>query len=107
VAPAAAENLDRASDEFVQALARGLAVICVFGEGAEELNLSQVASRAGLTRAGARRLLLTLKRLGHVGQRGRAFFLTPHILELGYAYLSSMPLWRFAEPILEELATSL
>jgi IclR family pca regulon transcriptional regulator len=88
---------------FIGAMAKGLAVIRAFGEGYAVLTLSQVAERTGLTRAGARRYLLTLQELGYAGQEGRSFFLTPKVLSLGYAYLSSMPLWSFAAPILERL----
>jgi len=92
---------------FIGAFAKGLAVIGAFGEGASELTLSEVAQRAGLTRAGARRYLLTLQELGYAWQNGRHFHLSPRVLSLGYAYLSSMPLWSFAEPILERLVEDL
>src|SRR4029078_9613981 len=88
--------------EFVEAFARGLLVIMAFGEGHERMTLSQVAQRAGLTRAGARRLLYTLEALGFVGHKERLFFLTPKILRLGYAYASSSPFWGYAHPILEQ-----
>ncbi|MBI4294280.1 MAG: helix-turn-helix domain-containing protein [Betaproteobacteria bacterium] len=92
---------------FIGALAKGFAVIHAFGEHTQALTLSQVAERTGLTRAGARRYLLTLQELGYAGQNGRHFSLTPKVLSLGYAYLSSMPLWTFAEPILEGLVETL
>ncbi len=107
---------DRASREeaagqgrhFIGAFAKGLAVIRAFGEDASALTLSQVAERTGLTRAGARRYLLTLQDLGFAAQHGeRHFVLTPKVLSLGYAYLSSMPLWTFAEPVLESLVEEL
>lgn len=91
------------SRHFIGALAKGLAVVRAFGERATALTLSEVAERTGLTRAGARRYLLTLEELGYARQDGRHFYLTPKVLSLGYAYLSSMPLWSFAEPILERL----
>ncbi len=89
--------------QFVEAFARGLLVIMAFGEGYERMTLSQVAQRAGLTRAGARRLLFTLEQLGFVAHKERLFFLTPKILRLGYAYTSSSPFWGYAQPILEQL----
>ena len=89
--------------QFVEAFARGLLVIMAFGEGSERMTLTQVAQRAGLTRAGARRLLYTLEQLGFVARRERLFFLTPRILRLGYAYTSSSPFWGYAQPILEQL----
>jgi hypothetical protein len=52
------------SSDFVQSLARGLAVIRAFDGTRPELGLSEVSRATGLTRATARRLLLTLVRLG-------------------------------------------
>lgn len=98
------EDADAGSPrQFVNGFARGLRVIRAFGEGAERLTLTQVAARAGLTRAGARRLLLTLEELGYADHTGRLYFLTPKVMSLGYAYISSMPLWNFAQPMLERL----
>ena len=48
------------SSDFVQSLDRGLAVIRAFGPDRERLSLSEVARATGLTRAAARRFLLTL-----------------------------------------------
>jgi IclR family pca regulon transcriptional regulator len=91
-------------EHFVQSLERGLAVIRAFGPEDPELTLSDVARRTGLTRAAARRFLLTLADLGYVRFDGRLFALTPRVLELGYAYLSSLSLPEVAEPHLERLA---
>lgn len=93
--------------DFVTALARGLEVITCFGQDAEELTLSEVAARTGLTRGTARRFLLTLEALGYVRSAGKAFQLTPRALRLGYAYLSSLPLWKAAQPIMKELVDAL
>ena len=87
----------------VQSLARGLSVITAFGPETPELSLSDVARATGLTRAAARRFLLTLVDLGHVRQDGKLFRLTPRVLTLGYAYLSSLSLPGIAEPHLERL----
>jgi IclR family transcriptional regulator, pca regulon regulatory protein len=89
--------------DFVQSLDRGLAVIRAFGPGRERLSLSEVAKEAGLTRAAARRFLLTLVRLGYVRSDGREFSLRPRVLELGYAYLSGLAMPEIAAPHLEEL----
>jgi IclR family transcriptional regulator, pca regulon regulatory protein len=88
---------------FVQSLARGLAVIRAFDAESPELTLSEVARATGLTRAAARRFLLTLSELGFVRTSGRHFALTPRVLELGYAYLSSLTLPEVAEPHLQKL----
>lgn len=88
-------------DFFVEALARGLAVIRCFDQDHERLTISEVARLAHLTRATARRFLLTLSALGYVGTDGKHFWLTPKILSLGHAYLSSTPLPRLLQPVLE------
>lgn len=102
-APAADDDAPVPGDGYVQSFARGLAVIRSFSAKAPAQTLSEVAQRAGLTRAGARRILLTLQTLGYVESEGRLFRLTPKILDLGFAYLSSLPLWQRAEPVMQAL----
>jgi IclR family pca regulon transcriptional regulator len=87
----------------VQSLARGLGVIAAFGPESPEMTLSEVARETGLTRAAARRFLLTLADLEYVRFDGKRFRLTPKVLGLGYAYLSALSLPGIAEPHLEEL----
>jgi IclR family pca regulon transcriptional regulator len=89
--------------EHVRSLERGLAVIRAFDAENPEQTLSDVARRTGLPRAAARRFLLTLTELGYVRSDGRLFALTPRVLELGYAYLSSLSLPEVAAPHLEAL----
>jgi IclR family transcriptional regulator, pca regulon regulatory protein len=100
-------NLAARSSDFVQSLDRGLAVIRAFGPDRERLSLSEVARVTGLTRAAARRFLLTLVKLGYVRNDGREFSLRPRVLELGYAYLSGLALPEVAAPHLEELVARL
>ena len=88
----------RRTGSFVQSLERGLAVIRAFGAERPELTLSDVARVTGLTRAAARRFLLTLVELGYVHSDGRMFSLRPRVLELGYAYLSTLSLTDVASP---------
>jgi IclR family pca regulon transcriptional regulator len=87
----------------VRSFERGLAVIRSFDAEHPERTLSEVADACGLTRAAARRLLLTLLDLGYVHQDGRLFRLTPRVLELGYSYLAGITLPQIAEPHLEQL----
>jgi IclR family transcriptional regulator, pca regulon regulatory protein len=89
--------------DFVQSLERGLAVIRAFDADHPQLTLSEVARATGLTRAAARRFLLTLVELGYVRTDGRLFSLRPRVLELGYAYLSGLSLPEVALPHLEAL----
>jgi IclR family transcriptional regulator, pca regulon regulatory protein len=91
------------SREHVRSLERGLAVIRAFDADHPSQSLSDVARRTGLTRAAARRFLLTLAELGYVRTDGKLFALTPRVLELGFAYLSSLSLSEIAAPHLEAL----
>ena len=88
--------------DFVQSLGRGLAVIRTF-DGVPSQTLSEVAVASGLTRAAARRFLLTLAELGYVDVEGRSFRLTPRVLELGRPYLSNLTLPEVALPHLRDL----
>lgn len=89
--------------DFVGALERGLAVIQALGAAQAPLTLSEAARAAGLTRAAARRYLLTLTRLGYAQEEKRKFALTPLVLRLGYGYFSSASLPRLAQPVLERI----
>ncbi len=90
--------------ESVRAFARGLQVLRSFGAERPELTLAEVARAAELNRATARRLLMTLEELGYVRRLGDRFALTPLVLELGYAYLSSLGVPELALPYLEQLS---
>ena len=102
-AEAAVEASAGDSTEFVQSLERGLSVIRAFDAEHSRLTLSEVAAATGLSRAAARRFLHTLVHLGYMRTAGGRFELRPKILELGYAYLSSLTLPEVAMPHLEEL----
>lgn len=91
------------SRDFIQSLERGLAVINTFSRDRQTQTLSEVASHAGLTRATARRILLTLGELGYVRQNGRGFALTPRVLDLGYSFLSSFRVVELAQQPMELL----
>lgn len=94
---------EQRNPDYVQSLDRGLSVIRSFGPRHAEQTLSDVARRTDLTRAAARRFLLTLVQLGYVHTDGKVFRLTPRVLNLGYAYLSGMSLSALAAPHLEDL----
>jgi IclR family pca regulon transcriptional regulator len=98
------DNQDQSHDgDFVQSLERGLSVIRAFDAEHPKLTLSEVATSTGLSRAAARRFLRTLVQLGYMRSDGSRFSLRPKILELGYAYLSSLTLPEVAMPHLEQL----
>jgi IclR family pca regulon transcriptional regulator len=91
--------------DFIEALARGLDVIRAFSPARPVMTLSQVAAATGLPRPTARRMLLTLEELGFVRNGQGGFALTPRVLELGMAYISSTKIWDIAQPHLERLVS--
>ena len=99
------ETEARRGREFVEALARGLDVLKAFGPTAIELTVSQVASRTGLARPTARRLLMTLEQLGYVRSVGGAYSLTTKVLEIGTAAIAAQGLWDVARPHLMALVS--
>src|SRR5205823_2212515 len=92
------------SPDYIQSLDRGLQVLRAFNRDRPRCTLSEIAAHIGLSRAVARRSLLTLQHLGYVAAQGRHFFLTPRILELGYSYLSSLDLTELAHEAMEQLS---
>ncbi len=94
---------DDRGPHFVQSLERGFAVIRAFNAEAPAQSLTDVARHSGLSRASARRFLLTLVDLGYARMDGRLFSLTPRVLELGYAYLSGFSMAQVAEPHIQRL----
>lgn len=90
--------------DYVQSLARGLEVIRAFAGHTGTLTLTQVAHISGMSRAAARRFLLTLNELGYMATDGKTFRLTPKVLELGYSYLSNAPLPQIISPHIQDLA---
>jgi IclR family pca regulon transcriptional regulator len=98
-----AHRSESLNGDFVKSLGRGLTVIQAFGVGRERLSLSDVAKLTGMTRAAARRYLLSLQELRFVASDGKFFRLEPHILSLGYAYLASLDWLEFTQPILRDM----
>lgn len=77
--------------DIVTAFIKGLNVIKAFDSENTSMTLTDVAKKVDITRASARRLLLTLESLGYVVQDDNNFSLTPKIIELGYTYFASLP----------------
>ena len=102
-----ADHADAPEEEsgrhLVQSLSRGLAVIRAFDRNAASMTLSDVAHRTGLSRAVARRFLLTLVRDGYATTDGKYFRLAPKVLDLGYAFLTSLDVWAVAQPVMAEV----
>lgn len=93
--------------DHVQSIERAFTILQCFGTTTPTLSLSEVAKQANFDRATARRYLLTLERLGYVGRTEQRYHLRSRILELGYSYLSSIPLPRLAQPHLTALCAHL
>ena len=97
------EKSARSGGDFVEALARGLDIVTCFGPTAVELSVSEVATRTGLARPTARRLLLTLETLGYVRSADGVYSLTTRVLRLGTAGIAAQGLWDVARPQLAAL----
>lgn len=94
-------------EEFLESLANGLKVLNIFTAGTYTLTIQETAERLFVTRAAARRLVLTLEKLGYLQQIGRQFSLTPKVLDLGYAYFSSLGLHDLMRPVMQEIAAEI
>jgi len=89
--------------EFVEALAKGLAILESFDAAHPEMTLSEVARRVGLSPAAARRSLITLAELGYVGQKDKRFHLKPRIMALGSAFYFAARIDELLQPDLRDL----
>ena len=96
---------DELGMEFLETLARGLAVLKAFRFAHGGLTISGAAEASGLPRATARRALLVLRESGYAESDGRLFSLRPTVLDLGYARLAPLTLSHIAQPHLADLAT--
>ena len=93
--------------DLIAGLEKGLAVIEAFDQDRPRLTISEVASRCKLTRAAARRYLITLEHLGYVSSERRMYSLSPKVLRLGQSYMHSARLPRIVQPELHKLAYAL
>jgi IclR family pca regulon transcriptional regulator len=106
-AVSAAEHIETWTGDpnFMTSLARGIAVIRAFTQQKRRLTISQLSQRTGIPRAAVRRCLYTLAQLGYVNaDENKDFSLSPRILSLGHAYLSSTPLSNAAQPLLDRVS---
>jgi IclR family transcriptional regulator, pca regulon regulatory protein len=87
----------------LQTLERGLEVLVAFADRGPWLTLGELVTATGLTKPTIRRVLLTLEAMGYARIADNRYALTPRVLRLGYAYLSSVDLPRLAQPIMESL----
>lgn len=106
-APEVAVSRAERGSEFVQSVARAFDVIRAFDRTHPALTISDVARRTGLTRAAARRFLLTLEQLGYMQSTDGEFSLSLRVLDLGYTVLSTIGLTEIVQPVMEEVAAKL
>ncbi|MBE7941023.1 MULTISPECIES: IclR family transcriptional regulator C-terminal domain-containing protein [Ramlibacter] len=90
--------------DFIEGMAKGMAVLESFGPTRQRLNATLAAQKAGITRAAARRHLLTLAHLGYLETDGSWFWLAPKVLGFSGSYLASAQLPRVVQPVLNRLA---
>jgi IclR family transcriptional regulator, pca regulon regulatory protein len=93
-----------ASADFIAGMAKGMAVLESFDTERQRLNATLAAQRAGITRAAARRHLLTLAYLGYLETDGSYYWLSAKVLRFSGSYLASARLPRVLQPTLNRLA---
>jgi IclR family transcriptional regulator, pca regulon regulatory protein len=93
----------RRDADYVRSIERGLAVIAALGHPGGGLTVADVARAIGVTRASARRTLLTLEQLGYLRCDERLFTLTPKLLDVGHGYRAGLALPDVARPHLQQL----
>jgi IclR family pca regulon transcriptional regulator len=98
------QGLTIAKADFIKGIAKGMAVLESFDTERQRLNATLAAERAGLTRAAARRHLLTLAHLGYLETDGHYFWMAPKVLRFSGSYLASSRLPRALQPTLNRLA---
>ena len=96
-----------AKTDFIEGMAKGMAVLESFDTERQRLNATLAAQRAGITRAAARRHLLTLAHLGYLESDGSYFWLSPKVLRFSGSYLASARLPRLLQPTLNRLSVQL
>ncbi|MHA7884078.1 IclR family transcriptional regulator domain-containing protein [Nitratireductor rhodophyticola] len=97
----------QASRDLVGSLQKGLGVLEILANAPDGMTLTEVANEAGLTRAGARRLLLTLVASGYARQEERRFLLSARLLGLARTWMGGAALWHYAEPIMRRISETL
>ena len=92
-------------EDFIAGISKGMAILDCFGSERHRLNISIAAEKTGMTRAAARRHLLTLEYLGYLEFDGHYYYLAPKILKFSGAYLSGSQLPKICQPLLNLLTT--
>ncbi|MFJ7216192.1 IclR family transcriptional regulator C-terminal domain-containing protein [Amycolatopsis sp. NPDC098790] len=96
--------MSREDPDVIDSVEKALRLLQSFSGEAPAMSVSEAAAATGLTRATARRLLLTFERLGFAETDGRRFQLTARVLRLGYGYLAALPFWEHAQSHMRALS---
>ena len=96
--------MSRRDPDVIDSVEKAFRLLQAFSAEHPALTVTEAAELTGLSRATARRILLTCVRLGYAETDDRRFRLTPRVLRLGYGYLSSLPIWDRAQSHLRALA---
>ncbi len=99
-------SMDQDNDRyFLKSLAKGMHVLQILAESKGTLTLSELSRSAGTNNATVTRICNTLAQLGFVRRDSqRRYHLTPKLLSLGYASMSSLGWRQVARHYLENLA---
>ncbi len=91
--------------DTIDGAAKALRLLEAFSPERQRLNATLAAERAQLSRAAARRHLLTLAHLGYLESDADGYYwLTPRVLRFAGIYLASARLPRLVQPALNRLA---
>lgn len=99
--------MSREDPDVIDSVEKAFRLLQSFSAERSAMTVSEAATATGLTRATARRILLTLERLGFAENDGRQFRLTAGVLRLGYGYLAALPFWEHAQPHMRALSDEL
>jgi IclR family pca regulon transcriptional regulator len=97
-------NMTIAKADYIEGLAKGLSVLEAFDTERQRLNATLAAQRTGITRAAARRHLLTLTELGYLESDGSHYWLSARVLRFAGSYMATSRLPRALQPTLNRLA---
>lgn len=96
---------DKGDRQFVEALARGLAILRCFRAGDRFLGNQEIARRTGLPKPTVSRLTHTLTQMGFLApSQHDEYALGVGVLALGHAYLANLNIRDVARPLMQELA---
>ncbi len=97
-------TMNIAKADYIEGLAKGLSVLEAFDTERQRLNATLAAHRTGITRAAARRHLLTLAELGYLENDGSYYWLSARVLRFAGSYMATSRLPRTLQPTLNQLS---